>query len=153
MSYSDMAVRFFTAPKPLGDTMESPKSQPTLEPKITSSSNQGLTNGDMSSQAKPNGAVASPDASDQKKGLTFANQDSLPKLPIPDLELTCKRYLESVSALQTPREQEETRVAVQDFLKTDGPVLQEKLKNYASSKTSYIEQFCMSTYLARTDWT
>lgn len=142
MSYSSTAVRFFTSPKPLGSTMESPK-QPNLEPKITSSSNQGLTNGDMSTEDKPNGAVAAPDeSSTEKKGLTFANQDSLPKLPIPELEDTCKRYMESLSALQTPREQEETRAAVQDFLKTDGPVLQEKLKNYASSKTSYIEQFC-----------
>ena len=80
----------------------------------------------------------------KKQGLTFANQDSLPKLPVPDLESTCKKYLEALSALQTPREQEETRAAVQDFLKSDGPILQEKLKNYASSKTSYIEQFCMS---------
>ena len=143
MSYSSTAVRFFTSPKPLGGAMESPK-QPTLEPKITSSTNQGLTNGEVPAQSKPNGAVVAPDASStEKKGLTFSNQDSLPKLPIPDLEDTCKRYIESLSALQTPREQDETKAAVQDFLKTDGPVLQDKLKNYASSKTSYIEQFCM----------
>ena len=78
----------------------------------------------------------------KKQGLTFANQDSLPKLPIPDLEDTCRRHLEALVALQTPREHEETKAAVRDFLKTDGPILQEKLKNYASSKTSYIEQFC-----------
>jgi len=146
MSYSDMAVRFFTAPKPLGDTMASPRrlSQPTLEPKIASSNNPTLTSGDMSAQPKTNGAAPAPDVSSkEKKGLTFANQDSLPKLPVPELEKTCSRYLEALSALQSPREQEETKAAVQDFLKTDGPVLQEKLKNYASSKTSYIEQFCM----------
>ena len=80
--------------------------------------------------------------SSKKKGSTFANQESLPKLPVPDLEGTCKKYIEALSALQTPREQEETKASVQDFLKSDGPVLQEKLKNYASSKTSYIEQFC-----------
>lgn len=121
--------------------MESPK-QPSLEPKITSTANQGLTNGDVT-ELRSSDASPAPDASSkEKKGLTFANQDSLPKLPIPDLEDTCKRYLESLSALQTPREQEESKAAVYDFLKTDGPVLQEKLKNYASSKTSYIEQFC-----------
>lgn len=76
------------------------------------------------------------------KGLTFANQDSLPKLPIPDLEDTCRKHLEALSALQTIREHQETKAAVRDFLKTDGPILQEKLKAYASSKTSYIEQFC-----------
>lgn len=77
-----------------------------------------------------------------KKGVTFANQDSLPKLPIPDLESTCRKYLESLAPLQSPREHEETRAAVHEFLKTDGPELQERLKKYASSKTSYIEQFC-----------
>lgn len=98
----------------------------------------------MSAQPKTNGAAPALDiSSKEKKGLTFANQDSLPKLPIPELEKTCSRYLEALSALQSPREQEETKAAVQDFLKTDGPVLQERLKNYASSKTSYIEQFCM----------
>lgn len=78
-----------------------------------------------------------------KQGLTFANQDSLPKLPIPELEQTCQKYLEALAPLQAPREQDETKAAVQDFLRSEGPVLQEKLKNYASSKTSYIEQFCM----------
>lgn len=130
--------------------MESPK-QCSLEPKITSTANQGLTNGDVT-EIRSNGAVAVPDTpSTEKKGLTFSNQDSLPKLPIPDLEDTCKRYLDSLSALQTPREQEESKAAVQDFLKTDGPVLQEKLKNYASSKTSYIEQFCMFFFPRRQD--
>ena len=74
--------------------------------------------------------------------ITFANQDALPKLPIPDLGSTCKKYLESLLPLQNPREHEETKAAVQDFLRTDGPELQEKLKAYATSKTSYIEQFC-----------
>jgi carnitine O-acetyltransferase len=78
----------------------------------------------------------------KKQGLTFANQDSLPKLPIPDLEDTCRRHLEALMALQSPREHEESKAAVTEFLKTDGPSLQEKLKNYATSKTSFIEQFC-----------
>lgn len=75
--------------------------------------------------------------------VTFAHQDGLPKLPIPDLESTCRKYIESLASLQSPREHEETRAAVEEFLKTDGPELQERLKKYASSKTSYIEQFCM----------
>lgn len=75
-------------------------------------------------------------------GITFAAQDKLPKLPIPELEDTCKRYLEVLAPLQAPRERAETRHAVQEFLKQDGPDLQEKLKKYAHGKTSYIEQFC-----------
>ncbi|KAF3398358.1 putative mitochondrial carnitine O-acetyltransferase [Penicillium rolfsii] len=141
MSYSPTAVRFFTAPKPLGNAMESVTSEPTAaEP-------QGRT------VVRPNVSPEQPSSeavkvhTPKEKGLTFANQDSLPKLPIPDLEDTCRRHLEALSPLQTIREHEETKAAVNDFLKTDGPILQEKLKTYASSKTSYIEQFWYDSYL------
>ncbi|KAI0381507.1 choline/Carnitine O-acyltransferase [Hypomontagnella monticulosa] len=80
-------------------------------------------------------------------GLTFAHQDSLPKLPIPDLEQTCKKYLAALKPLQGPREHAETRYAVQEFLKKDGPELQKKLQEYAVGKTSYIEQFWYDSYL------
>lgn len=80
--------------------------------------------------------------SKSKPGITFAAQDKLPKLPIPDLESTCKRYLSSLDPLQTAREHHDTERAVEEFLRTDGPGLQEKLKTYSVDKTSYIEQFC-----------
>jgi carnitine O-acetyltransferase len=79
-----------------------------------------------------------------KPGITFAHQDSLPKLPIAELEDTCRKYLEAVKPLQTKREHQETVAAVREFLKTDGPELQERLKKYAGTKSSYIEQFCKS---------
>jgi carnitine O-acetyltransferase len=75
-------------------------------------------------------------------GITFAAQDDLPKLPIPDLESSCQKYLAALKPLQGPREHAETRLAVQAFLKSDGPDLQEKLQKYAAGKSSYIEQFC-----------
>lgn len=76
-------------------------------------------------------------------GITFAHQDSLPKLPIPELEQTCKKYLTALRPLQGHREHADTKYAVQEFLKKDGPELQKKLQEYAVGKTSYIEQFCM----------
>ncbi|MCJ1307355.1 hypothetical protein MMC25_001001 [Agyrium rufum] len=82
-----------------------------------------------------------------KPGITFAAQDKLPKLPIPDLESTCKKYIEALKPLQTRREQADTAAAVQDFIKGDGPELQERLKKYATGKTSYIEQFWYDSYL------
>lgn len=82
-----------------------------------------------------------------KGGVTFAHQDKLPKLPIPELESTCQRYLSSLKPLQTHREHAETRRAVQEFLQTDGPELHEKLKKYAEGQTSYIEQFWYDSYL------
>lgn len=77
-----------------------------------------------------------------KPGATFAAQDNLPKLPIPDLEATCRRYLEALEPLQSSREHRDTEHAVREFLRTEGPELQEKLKRYATGKSSYIEQFC-----------
>lgn len=140
MSYSDMAVRFFTAPKPLTDAIVTSNAQKNAESKMASSTSAPSVNG-----TAPNGTDAS--AGQTKKGITFANQDSLPKLPIPDLESTCQKYLDVLYPLQTAREHEETKAAVQDFLKSEGPELQEKLKKYASSKTSYIEQFWYDSYL------
>lgn len=78
----------------------------------------------------------------RKGGVTYAHQDSLPKLPIPDLESTCQKYLTALKPLQSPREHAETKRAVESFLKNEGPELQEKLKKYAEARTSYIEQFC-----------
>jgi carnitine O-acetyltransferase len=82
---------------------------------------------------------------DHKQGITFAAQDKLPKLPIPDLESSTSKYLAALKPLQTPREHAETQQAVDEFLKAEGPELQERLKKYATGKTSYIEQFCKST--------
>ncbi|KAJ5806422.1 mitochondrial carnitine O-acetyltransferase [Penicillium pulvis] len=138
MSYSNVAVRFFTAPKPLGSAMDPDAKQSDL-------SGHTVMRPNVSADQPESKAVET--HTPKPQGLTFANQDSLPKLPIPDLEDTCRRHLEALVALQTPREHEETKAAVRDFLKTDGPVLQEKLKNYASSKTSFIEQFWYDSYL------
>jgi carnitine O-acetyltransferase len=77
-----------------------------------------------------------------KQGITFAAQDKLPKLPIPELESTTSKYLAALQPLQTPREHAETKQAVEEFLRSQGPELQERLKKYANGKTSYIEQFC-----------
>ena len=75
-------------------------------------------------------------------GITFAAQDRLPKLPIPELESTCKKYLEALRPLQSTREYEESVAAVGEFKRHEGLELQERLKKYATGKTSYIEQFC-----------
>jgi carnitine O-acetyltransferase len=65
---------------------------------------------------------------------TFARQHELPKLPIPPLEETCQRYLKALEGLQDPRDHEETKRAVEDFLQGDGPRIQERLKEWAKDK-------------------
>lgn len=77
-----------------------------------------------------------------KPGITYAAQEKLPKLPIPDLESSCKKYLEALRPLLSSKEHENTERAVQDFLRGEGPELQDRLKKYAADKPSYIEQFC-----------
>lgn len=80
-------------------------------------------------------------------GITFAQQDQLQKLPIPDLAQTCEKYLSVLKPLQNPREHQNTEAAVKNFLETSGPQLQEELIKYASTRSSYIEQFWYDSYL------
>lgn len=80
-------------------------------------------------------------------GITFAQQDQLQKLPIPQLEDTCRRYLSAVKPLQSKKDHNATKAAVEKFLKTSGPMLQKELIEYASTRSSYIEQFWYDSYL------
>lgn len=127
-------------PKSLGETLarSSPSSIPRSLP--------DLPNGDYKDPSTQNQKPPSPAMSETPKseGVTYAGQDSLPTLPIPDLEHTCEKYLTALKPLQGTREHAETTQAVQEFLKQDGPGLQERLQKYAVGKTSYIEQFCKS---------
>ncbi|KAK3683844.1 Choline/Carnitine o-acyltransferase-domain-containing protein [Podospora appendiculata] len=139
-------VRIFTMPKSLDETLatpeqaaKTPRSIPEYPeiPRPTTSQSLKSSHYIMSTQhdEKPS------------NGVTFAHQDKLPKLPIPDLDSTCQRYLNALKPLQSPREHGETRNAVQEFLRGEGPELNEKLKKYAEGRTSYIEQFWYDSYL------
>ncbi|KAK9468345.1 acyltransferase ChoActase/COT/CPT [Lipomyces arxii] len=83
----------------------------------------------------------------QTNGITFAGQDKLSKLPIPSLNDTIERYLSVVKPLQSAKEHEDTQEAAREFLLKQGPELQEKLLAYASTRSSYIEQFWYDSYL------
>ncbi|KAI1639397.1 choline/Carnitine O-acyltransferase [Biscogniauxia mediterranea] len=136
-------VRIFAMPKSLGETLASSSSS-----SIPRSTAEDIVTIPTSPKLKPQVPIMNTITENPKDGgITFAGQDSLPKLPIPDLETTCKKYLAALRPLQGPREHAETRLAVQDFLSTDGPELQEKLLKYAEGKTSYIEQFWYDSYL------
>ncbi len=132
-----MTVRTFTMPTSLNESLaasQPPNSETDRSP--MKSNQQSYSN----EQREPL-ASHKPDC---KPGITFAAQDKLPKLPIPDLEGSLKKYVEALKPLQSSREQEETAAAVADFSKHDGLELQARLKKYATGKTSYIEQFCKS---------
>lgn len=72
--------------------------------------------------------------SNPPESITFSRQKELPKLPIPSLEDTCKRYLIALEGLQDPKEHEDTKRAVEEFLNGEGPRIQERLKSYAEDK-------------------
>ena len=82
------------------------------------------------------------------KGITFAGQSSLQRLPIPTLSDTCDKYLRALKPFQSKREYQITEAAVKDFLQNDGPALQRKLEKYANGRTNYIEEFWYDSYLS-----
>ena len=101
-------VRIFTMPKSLGESLNSsslasiPRSMPdqiTEDSIRTKPEHQRFTMTTISETPK-------------EGGITFAGQDSLPKLPIPELENTCNKYLAALRPLQTPREHADTKAAV-----------------------------------------
>lgn len=53
---------------------------------------------------------------DRSKGMMLRFEDSLPRLPVPTLEETAKRYLKSVHPLLQPDEYARTETAVKKFL-------------------------------------
>ena len=132
-----MTVRTFTMPKSLNESLA--QSQPPIsDPERPS--NKDAQDSFSPEQKEP----LAHHGVKEKPGITFAAQDKLPKLPIPELESTLKKYQEVLGPLQTQRERQDTAAAVEDFLKGDGGELQIRLKKYATGKTSYIEQFCAS---------
>lgn len=138
-----MSVRTFTQPGSLNESLA------TASVRMTGSDVNGATRSEASardSQQSFPSEVREPLAHstnpNSKPGITFAHEDKLPKLPIPDLDASCKKYLAALKPLQGPKEHHDTVMSVQDFLKSDGPSLQEKLKKYAAGKANYIEQFC-----------
>lgn len=139
MPTSTATVRTFMAPKPFNETLLDPaQAQLTMDGGRSLDKAEETTKEFSKDQREP----LSSNGTKHKPGITFAAQDNLPKLPIPDLDHSLKKYLDALEPLQTAREHAETKQAVEEFQKTDGPDLHERLKKYATGKTSYIEQFC-----------
>jgi carnitine O-acetyltransferase len=139
-----MAVRTFTQPASLNGTLASSET-----PNMSTSDVNGSVRSEVSARestasfsSEARNPLAHHTNPNSKPGITFAHEDKLPKLPIPELDSSCKKYLAALKPLQSPKEHNDTVMAVQEFLKSEGPALQEKLKKYASGKSNYIEQFC-----------
>lgn len=76
-------------------------------------------------------------------------QESLPRLPIPKLEDTCRRYLNAQKPLLNDNELQNTSSYVFQFLANEGQSLQKQLlKNDAENlHTSYISELWFDIYL------
>ncbi len=86
---------------------------------------------------------------------TFGNEDRLPRVPVPTLDASCRRFLEWCGPLLTPAELAETEAAVAEFLAPDSPAhgLQAALEEYDRSPgvRSWLDTFWPYRYLGRRD--
>ncbi|GAB7364992.1 hypothetical protein MBLNU230_g5775t1 [Neophaeotheca triangularis] len=140
-------AKTFTMPKPLDSQLATVDDHKT---NAAPEQDRSAENAEQTAKSFPKeekNPLGNHKSTESQPGITFAAQDKLPKLPIPDLEQTCKKYLDALDPLQTHREHRDSERAIQEFLKTDGPELQESLKKYASGKSSFIEQFWYDSYL------
>ncbi|MFE1176353.1 choline/carnitine O-acyltransferase [Streptomyces sp. NPDC058773] len=86
---------------------------------------------------------------------TFAQEDSLPRVPLPTLEASCERFLAWCAPLLTDEQRTATEAEVAAFLRPDGPgrVLQAALEEYdvADGVHSWLDTFWPYRYLGRRD--
>jgi carnitine O-acetyltransferase len=116
-----------------------------------------LQNGSHHSMKPPLSATSLPQLESTpsaKGGITYAQQEALPRLPIPDLTRTLERFQARLAALQTAAQRQETARVVQAFLHGDGPRLHQALTEYEAEGRatgvlgSYVEEFWNESYLA-----
>jgi carnitine O-acetyltransferase len=86
---------------------------------------------------------------------TFGNEGRLPRVPLPTLEDSCRRFLEWCAPLLDAGSLADTEAAVTSFLGPDSPahVLQAALEKYDASPGvhSWLDRFWASRYLGRRD--
>jgi carnitine O-acetyltransferase len=140
-----MAVHTFTPPSSLDATLATVTKMSTSEVNGSVRSQDSARESAQSFPSEAREPLAHSTNPNSKPGITFAHEDKLPKLPIPELDSSCKKYIAALKPLQTPKEHNDTTLSVQEFLKSE--------KKYASGRANYIEQFCRyslpSSYLVK----
>ena len=75
-------------------------------------------------------------------GVTYKHQNTLPKLPVPELHDTLTKLKESLRPIAwDEHEWKEVERKVDQFATTQGPVLQERLKEWAKDREHWLEQW------------
>jgi len=83
------------------------------------------------------------------KNLTYSFHMSLPTLPLPNLKVTCQRFLESVHALYDEAEYAKMEALVRNFLANEGPRLQRYLwLKWLTSSNYVLDWWEQYVYLA-----
>jgi carnitine O-acetyltransferase len=86
---------------------------------------------------------------------TFGNEGTLPRVPLPTLQDSCRLFLEWCAPLLSPDEMATTEAAVAAFLDPDSPAhtLQKALEHYDASPgvRSWLDTFWPARYLGRRD--
>ena len=91
----------------------------------------------------------------QPPAPTFGSEATLPRVPLPTLDDSCRRFLEWCAPLLSDDELATTEAAVAAFLRPDSPAhaLQAALERYDASPGvhSWLDRFWPSRYLGRRD--
>ncbi|XP_063424764.1 carnitine O-acetyltransferase-like [Mytilus trossulus] len=77
-------------------------------------------------------------------GRMFAQQESLPKLPVPALDATLQKYLRTVRPLVSDEDFEQTKKYVEEFRKESGPKLQKFLEERATKEVNWLSEWWAS---------
>lgn len=75
------------------------------------------------------------------KETTFCYDDSLPALPLPKLEHTLKRYLESLKPFGTAEELEASKKVIEEFRTGIGGKLHALLEEKAKHEKNWVSRF------------
>ncbi len=75
-----------------------------------------------------------------KHPKTYSLQDALPSLPVPDLNQTCNKFLQSVRPLLTDEEYAVSKQKLEEFKKKDGNMLHNNLWKYSFTVRNWIEE-------------
>ncbi|AJS85404.1 Cat2p [Saccharomyces cerevisiae YJM1342] len=76
------------------------------------------------------------------QGITFAKQQDLPSLPVPELKSTLDKYLQTIRPFCNDVETfERQQLLCKDFSEHMGPILQDRLKEYANDKRNWMAKF------------
>ena len=135
--------------------MKPPLSATNLRQMLSNASSGGNSTTTTTTSTTTNTATAS-NTSRRKVGggITYSKQDTLPLLPIPDLDITLQRLQHRLDALQQNEQQrQQTASDIEEFLTKDGPILYQKLREYEENGRttgtigSYVEEFWNEAYL------